>query len=160
MLKTVFFISMCLLFSGILYATEKLQEKCPDYFHLLSEEHATTVIEYNHAMNEGVAKLSPLGKYMNSEKAFENCLRSVKTTMMDPHSAIDGALEVANCFSIDDFSTFDQNLEVEEHIVAEIKKQLSNILELVKRRLEVVYGASSFEQREAVIACTSYSELW
>ena len=163
MLKNVFFISMCLLFSGILYASEKLQKKCPDYFHLLSEEHATTVMEYNRTMQEGVAQLDALNQYLEyfvTENTFESCLRSIKDTMMDSDSTKDKALEMATCFNVDDFSTPNEGVEVEAHIIADVKKQLSGILELIKQRLEIVYGTSSFEQREAAIICTSYSKLW
>ena len=79
---------------------------------------------------------------------------------MNPNSTKDEALEVATCFNIDDFSTPNERVEVETHIIADMKEQLSNILTLVTQRVEMAYNTSSFEEREAVITCTEYFDLW
>ena len=139
-------------------------ELCPEH-HLLSWEQTTAAMEYNQDMQEKAEKLNDLDQYLKhfviEEHTFENCLLSIKDIMMDPNSNKDAALAAATCFNVDYFSTPEEGSEVETHIIADVKEVLSNILALIKRRIEMAYAtASSVEQREAIVACTSYSDLW
>ena len=177
MLKNILFISMCFLLSQMLYAKVE-SKKCLE--QLLPEGQKAAVTQYNQAMEEEVAKfeaiadgslvIGALTEHLDLiEEPLERCLSSIKGIMKNPDSTVDNAtLKVRVCFNIDHFldlvvNSTDVDLDPAWKAAPYMevtKKQLSDILVLVEQRVQIAYSASSFEQREAVVNCTSVSSMW